>query len=68
MEATLIYADGLKDGRTDATKLISVFRDSVNAPKDDWLIRRKDVNNGGQRVCRNSLHLISFKDTKRNFS
>jgi hypothetical protein len=30
------------------TKLISDFRDNVKAPKDDWLIGRKDRDNGGQ--------------------
>jgi len=48
MGAKLIYADGWTDGRTDTTKLISVFCDSVNASKDDWLIRREGGNNGGQ--------------------
>jgi hypothetical protein len=72
MGATLIYADawtdGRTDGRTDTTKLISAFRDNVNVSRDEWLIGRKDGNIGGQYVVRNSLHQVSFADTKSNLS
>ena len=48
MGATVIYADGGNDERSDTTKLVSASYDYVNAPKDDRLIGRKDGNNGGQ--------------------
>ena len=56
------------DGRTDTTKLICAFRDSVKASRDEWLIGRKDGNNGGQRVDKNSLYQISFTDTESSLS